>query len=181
MSSSKRPAGPQSTPCSRPCCAGTTTPSWAVLTRAWCGASPPATRPATCAILRREFELYRRPEFPFAIRGFHSDNGSEYINHTTANVLEKLRIEFTRSRARRSNDNALIETKNGAVVRKWMGYQFLPFQNTDAIHCFYCEWLNPYVNFHRPCAFASLRPDRRGGASVCPRRELGQGGVTNQT
>ncbi len=178
--------------------------------------------PATCAILRREFELYRQPDprgrpgyvrvdtvhspeqdgtkgaytinlvdqvtqwqvlgcverisehylapllqqllaqFPFEIRGFHSDNGSEFINHTTAGLLEKLRIEFTKSRARRSNDNALVETKNGAVVRKWMGYQFLPSQATDAIHRFYCEWLNPYVNFHRPCAFASLRPDRHG-------------------
>ena len=101
-------------------------------------------------------------QFPFEIRGFHSDNGSEFINHTTAGLLEKLRIEFTKSRARRSNDNALVETKNGAVVRKWMGYQSLPSQATDAIHRFYCEWLNPYVNFHRPCAFASLRPDRHG-------------------
>ena len=43
-------------------------------------------------------------QFPFEIRGFHSDNGSEFINHTTAALLEKLRIEFTKSRARRSND-----------------------------------------------------------------------------
>ena len=65
-------------------------------------------------------------QFPFSVRGFHSDNGSEYINHRTAKLLEKLRVEFTKSRARRSNDNALVETKNGAVVRKWLGYQFCP-------------------------------------------------------
>lgn len=100
--------------------------------------------------------------FPFPVRGFHSDNGSEFINHTTARLLEKLRIEFTKSRARRSNDNALVETKNGAVVRKWMGYQFLPTAATAAVHEFYSQWLNPYLNFHRPCAFGSLRPDRRG-------------------
>ncbi len=101
-------------------------------------------------------------QFPFHVRGFHSDNGSEYINHQTAKLLEKLRVEFTKSRARRSNDNALVETKNGAVVRKWMGYQFLPSEATLAIDTFYREWLNPYLNFHRPCAFASERPDRHG-------------------
>ena len=77
-------------------------------------------------------------------------------------LLEKLRIEFTKSRARRSNDNALVATKNGAVVRKWMGYQFLPSEATQAIDTFYRQWLNPYLNFHRPCAFASERRDRRG-------------------
>ena len=56
--------------------------------------------------------------FPFVIRGFHSDNGSEYINKQVARLLEKLRIEFTKSRARHSNDNALVECKNGHVVRK---------------------------------------------------------------
>ncbi len=101
-------------------------------------------------------------QFPFPLRGFHSDNGSEFINHTTAALLEKLQIEFTKSRARRSNDNALVESKNGAVVRKWMGYQFLPSPATAAIHEFYRDWLNPYLNFHRPCAFGSLRPDPRG-------------------
>ncbi len=101
-------------------------------------------------------------QFPFVIRGFHSDNGSEYVNHRTARLLEKLRVEFTKSRARRSNDNALVETKNGAVVRKWMGYEFLPSEATRAVETFYRQWLNPYLNFHRPCAFATLRPDRRG-------------------
>lgn len=101
-------------------------------------------------------------QFPFVIRGFHSDNGSEYVNHRTAKLLEKLRVEFTKSRARRSNDNALVETKNGAVIRKWLGYQFLPSQATESIENFYREWLNRYLNFHRPCAFATLEPDRRG-------------------
>ncbi len=101
-------------------------------------------------------------QFPFPVRGFHSDNGSEFINHTTARLLEKLHIEFTKSRARRSNDNALVETKNGAVVRKWLGYRFLPSAATAHIHAFYRDWLNPYLNFHRPCAYPSWQPDRRG-------------------
>jgi len=49
--------------------------------------------------------------FPFVIKGFHSDNGSEYINKQVAKLLEKLLIEFTKSRARQTNDNALAESK----------------------------------------------------------------------
>jgi len=54
-------------------------------------------------------------QFPFEILGFHADNGNEYINQRVAQMLDKLRIEFTRSRPRRSNDNRLAETRNGAV------------------------------------------------------------------
>src|ERR1019366_5362202 len=57
-------------------------------------------------------------QFPFVIRGFHSDNGSEFINYTVARLLGKLLIEQTKSRARHSGDNGLVETKNGAVIRK---------------------------------------------------------------
>ena len=64
--------------------------------------------------------------FPFVIHGFHADNGSEYINKRVAELLEKLRIEFTKSRSRHSNDNALAEGKNGAVVRKPLGYAHIP-------------------------------------------------------
>jgi transposase InsO family protein len=60
-------------------------------------------------------------QFPFAIRGFHSDNGREYINDRVAQLLGKLLAEQTKSRPRRSNDNGLVECKNGAVVRKHMG------------------------------------------------------------
>ncbi len=49
--------------------------------------------------------------FPFAIRGFHSDSGSEYINQDVAKLLEKLRIELTKSRPRQTNDNALAESR----------------------------------------------------------------------
>jgi len=52
-------------------------------------------------------------QFPFRILGFHSDNGSEYVNYTVARLLNKLLIEFTRSRPNRSQDNGLVEGKNG--------------------------------------------------------------------
>ena len=100
--------------------------------------------------------------FPFAIRGFHSDSGSEYVNHKTAALLEKLRIEFTKSRPRQTNDNALAECKNGAVIRKTMGYSHIPQKYAAAINEFYTDALNPYLNFHRPCYFAVEEIDAKG-------------------
>jgi transposase InsO family protein len=94
-------------------------------------------------------------QFPFEILGFHADNGSEYVNHRVARLLDKLRIEFTRSRPRSSNDNALAETKNGAVVRKVFGYAHIPQRHAGRFNTFCVEYLNPFLNFHRPCLFAT--------------------------
>jgi transposase InsO family protein len=101
-------------------------------------------------------------QFPFQIRGFHSDNGSEYINHTVAKLLNKLLIEQTKSRPRHSNDNGLVETKNGAVIRKHMGYGHIASAHAEVISCFYREHLNPYVNLHRPCAQADIEINAKG-------------------
>ncbi len=60
--------------------------------------------------------------FPSKLISFHSDNGSEYINQQVAKLLKKLLIEFTKSRSRHSNDNALADSKNASVVRKILGY-----------------------------------------------------------
>lgn len=100
--------------------------------------------------------------FPFKILGFHSDNGSEYVNHTVARLLTKLTVEQTKSRARRTNDNGLVETKNGAVIRKYMGYAYIPGKYAVCINQFYREHMDDYLNFHRPCGFATLKIDHRG-------------------
>jgi hypothetical protein len=100
--------------------------------------------------------------FPFAILGFHSDCGSEYINHDIARLLEKLRVEFTKSRPRHTNDNALAESKNGSVIRKIMGYSHIPQKHASAVNQFYSQTLNPYLNFHRPCYFALDTLDAKG-------------------
>jgi transposase InsO family protein len=100
-------------------------------------------------------------QFPFAILGFHADNGSEYVNRRVAQMLEKLRIEFTRSRPRRSNDNGLAETKNGAVVRKLFGYEHIPQRHATRFNTFCVEYLNPFLNYHRPCLFATDKPDAK--------------------
>ncbi len=91
-------------------------------------------------------------QFPFVIQGFHSDNGSEFVNYSVARLLEKLRIEQTKSRAYRSGDNGLVESKNGAIIRKLIGYGHIDAQHAAAVDRFHREHLNPYVNFHRPCA-----------------------------
>ena len=91
--------------------------------------------------------------FPFTIRGFHSDNGSEYINRRVAALLQKLFIEFTKSRSRHSNDNALAESKNASVVRKVFGYSQIAQKWAPKINQFNQEFLNPYINYHRPCFF----------------------------
>ena len=94
-------------------------------------------------------------QFPTVLLGFHADNGSEYVNHKVARMLDKLRVEFTRSRPRRSNDNGLAETKNGAVVRKLFGYSHIPQRHATRFNTFCVEYLNPFLNFHRPCLFAT--------------------------
>ncbi len=94
-------------------------------------------------------------QFPFQIEGFHSDNGSEYVNHKVAKMLEKLRIEQTKSRSRNSNDNALAESKNASVVRKHMGYSHIPQKYAKPINAFYQEVFNDWLNLHRPCLFAT--------------------------
>ncbi len=101
-------------------------------------------------------------QFPFVILGFHSDNGSEYINHEVAKMLNKLHIEQTKSRARQSNDNALAESKNASVVRKHMGYSHIPQKYAAPINAFYQEVFNPWLNLHRPCLYATEIVSEKG-------------------
>ena len=111
--------------------------------------------------------------FPFKINGFHADNGSEYINHRVAELLNKkiataiavleLHIgEFTKSRARRTNDNALAESKNASVVRKWLGYAHIPQRFAGQVNAFNRDWLSPFLNYHRPCLFPTEECDDKG-------------------
>jgi len=101
-------------------------------------------------------------QFPFLILGFHVDNGSEYINYGISEMMEVMMVEFTKSRACRSQDNALVEGKNGAIIRKLIGYGHIPAGHSETLHKFYTTQLNPYLNFHRPCGFATVSVDARG-------------------
>ena len=101
-------------------------------------------------------------QYPFKIINFHSDNGSEYVNRVIAKLLNKMMISQTKSRPRKSNDNALAESKNGSIVRKNMGYVHIPRQFALKINSFCKDYLNIYVNYHRPCGFATIKVDKRG-------------------
>lgn len=100
--------------------------------------------------------------FPFVIAGFHTDNGSEYINYQVAKLLNKLSIEFTKSRSRQTNDNALAESKNGSIVRKQFGYGHIQQRWASIINTFNQQYLNPYINYHRPCFFPETKIDVKG-------------------
>ena len=101
-------------------------------------------------------------QYPFTIHGVHSDNGSEYVNKKVVALLNKLLIEFTKSRARHTNDQALVEGKNGSIIRKHMGHWHIPQSEATKIQSFYNETFNEYLNFHRPCGFATETVDEKG-------------------
>jgi transposase InsO family protein len=101
-------------------------------------------------------------QFPFLIRGFHSDNGSEFINYSVARLLGKLLVEQTKSRAHHCGDNGLVESKNGAIIRKHIGFGYIDAQHAEAVDRFHRQHLNPYLNFHRPCAVPKIITETNG-------------------
>lgn len=121
------------------------------------GAVEKITEAHLVPLLIRLIDLY-----PFTVFEFHADNGSEYINRQIANMLNKLLIKLTKSRSRQTNDNALVESKNGSVIRKWMGYGFIDQKHARRMNDFYFNVFNEYLNFHRPCAYATVITDTKG-------------------
>lgn len=101
-------------------------------------------------------------QYPFLIFNFHSDRGHETINYLVADLLQRLLIKQTKSRSYHSGDNALVETKNGAVIRKNMGWEHINQNLCDEINRYYRNYFNPYLNFHRPCAFPTIVADEKG-------------------
>jgi transposase InsO family protein len=100
--------------------------------------------------------------YSYRIINFHADNGSEYINQKVAEMLNRLLIKLTKGRPRHTNDNALVETKNGWVLRKWIGYSYIKQEHAQRINDFYFGFFHEYLNFHRPCAFPIEVMDRKG-------------------
>ena len=101
-------------------------------------------------------------QFPYKIINFHSDNGSEYINKTTEKILNNLMIKQTKSRSRKSTDNSLVEGKNGSVIRKHIGRNYIHKKQAGKINSFYKKYFNVYLNYHRMCAFPVDVIDRKG-------------------
>lgn len=101
-------------------------------------------------------------QFPFRVIEFHSDNGSEYINYRVAALLQQLMIDQSKSRPRKCNDNALVEGKNGSIIRKHMGYAHIPQRHASRINIFYQNYFNEYVNYHRPSGYATITITAKG-------------------
>ena len=104
--------------------------------------------------------------FPFKIVNFHSDNGSEYINYQVAGLLDKLVIDQTKSRSRRSTDNGLVESKNASIIRKIMGHTHIPRKHADTIDTFLKGYFNTYINYHRVCAYPTKIVNSKGKVKV---------------
>ena len=66
-----------------------------------------------------------RTTMPFPLRGFDTDNGSEFINEAVLAYCTDAKIEFTRARPYKKNDQAWVEQQNGSVVRRLVGYRRL--------------------------------------------------------
>jgi hypothetical protein len=76
--------------------------------------------------------------------------------YTVAKLLGKLLVEQTKSRAHRAGDNGLVESKNGAAVRKHMGFGHIGAQHAEAVNPFHRQYLKPYINFRRSCSIAEI-------------------------
>ena len=101
-------------------------------------------------------------QYPFNIFNFHSDSGHETINYRVAELLQRLLIKQTKNRSYHSEDNALVETKNGSVIRKNMGWEHINQRFCDDINNYYRKFFNIYLNFHRPCGFPTIETDKKG-------------------
>jgi hypothetical protein len=101
---------------------------------------------------------------PFALRGLETDNDSAFMNETLQGYCSQHRIEWTRSRAYLKNDQAWVEQKNGAVVRRLTGYGRLSgLAATAALQRLYAS-ARLYVNFFQPSF--KLASKQRDGAVV---------------
>lgn len=137
--------------------------------------------PQICEKYLRQALLLLLFQFPFILFNFHSDRGGEFINRIVAKILNRLLINQTKSRSRHCNDNALVESKNGSVVRKNMGYFHMDKKIVDETNDFLFNWFNPYLNYHRPCGYLTeTRIDFKGrerniyGEYIMPYEKLKQ-------
>ena len=101
---------------------------------------------------------------PFAMRGLDVDNDSAFINETLLGYCRKRELELTRSRAYKKNDQAWIEQKNGAVIRKLVGYGRLEGADSTVVLAELHKVARLYVNFFQPSF--KLKSKTREGSKV---------------
>jgi hypothetical protein len=108
-------------------------------------------------------ELVRR-HLPVPVLGIDTDNDSTFINDTLLDYCQVQKLEFTRSRAYQKNDQAWIEQKNGAVVRRFVGYERLTGLMAGQCLAQLFQAVRLYVNYFQPSF--KLRSKTRQGAKV---------------
>ena len=105
-----------------------------------------------------------RERLPVMLAGLDSDNGSEFINRVLYYYCWREGIVFTRGRAWQKNDSALVEQKNGAIVRHLVGYDRFASRAAYAqlarVYALVCL----HVNFFQPVE--KLVSKHRTGARV---------------
>jgi len=103
--------------------------------------------------------------------GSTSDNGSEFINQIFYKYCQREKLEFTRSRPYRKNDNAYVEQKNWTHVRKIFGYQrYDTYEELSIINDLYHNELRLYKNFFQPVM--KLKSKERVGGRVKRKYEV---------
>ena len=105
--------------------------------------------------------------FPWLIAGADFDNDSAFMNDVVVPWCRSKKIEVTRSRAYKKNDQAFVEQKNGAVVRRLVGYGRFDGPETARIMARLYAAARLYVNFFQPSF--KLKEKRREGAKVIKR------------
>ncbi len=127
----------------------------------WTEAIPLVAREQS--LVTEGLEVMRR-QFPVPILGIDTDNDSAFINDTLLAYCQNQKLEFTRSRAYQKNDQAWIEQKNGAVVRRFIGYE--RFSGVVAGQCLaqLFQAVRLFVNYFQPSF--KLKSKKREGAKV---------------
>ena len=103
-------------------------------------------------------------QIPFPVRGVDSDNDSAFINDTLLAFCKKHHVEFTRSRPYHKNDQAWVEQKNGAVIRRLVGHDRLSGVVAGQALAHLYQAARLYVNYFQPSF--KLRGKERHGAKV---------------
>ena len=87
---------------------------------------------------------------PFPIKSMHPDTGSEFINWHVKDWVDAVKIDYTRSRPNRKNDNAYVEQKNGHVIRRFLGYSRIDCEDAIVIMNKFYDRLELYINHFVP-------------------------------
>ena len=126
----------------------------------WTEAVPLLAREQSLVVTRLEAIS---KQLPFTVLGIDSDNDSVFINDTLTQYCADRGIEFTRSRASRKNDQAWVEQKNGAVIRRFLGHERYSGQVAGQTIAHLHGAMRLYVNYFQP-SFKLMEKTRNGSA-----------------